>query len=128
MSSRGELLRFLVSGFSAVGVDCGSYFLLLGRLGPSCAKTISFILGSILAFLLNKFWTFKKPERSWREVLGFGALYTSTLGANVLVNKVTLLISGDFVFFAFLTATGTSTILNYLGQKFWVFRKDSGQR
>lgn len=126
----GELKRFLVSGGSAVACDTTVYFLILPWVQPSLAKAISFISGTIVAYLLNKFWTFKKPKRSHIEVLKFIGLYISTLGANVAVNRLTLDHAAAVVpfvkpfetQFAFLAATGTSTVLNYLGQKFWVFK------
>ncbi len=127
----GEMKRFLVSGGSAVACDTLVYFLLFSFIHPSVAKAISFISGTILAFFLNKFWTFKKPRRSHAEVVKFICLYASTLGANVLVNRLVLDHAAAVVppiepvatQFAFISATGTSTVLNYLGQKFWVFKK-----
>lgn len=128
----GELKRFLVSGGSAVACDTIVYAVLFGlSVPPSIAKAISFIAGTVLAFFLNKFWTFKKPKRSHVEVVKFICLYASTLGANILVNRIVLdhavavvpALEPFKVQFAFLSATGTSTVLNYLGQKFWVFKK-----
>jgi putative flippase GtrA len=129
-SNVGELKRFLVSGGSAVACDTTVYFLLLPLLPPSIAKAVSFIAGTVVAYILNKFWTFKKPKRSHVEVVKFVCLYLSTLGANVAVNRLTLDYAPTIVpilkpyetQFAFLAATGTSTVLNYLGQKFWVFK------
>ncbi|MBX3073501.1 GtrA family protein [Candidatus Obscuribacterales bacterium] len=126
----GEIKRFLVAGGSAVACDTAVYFLLLPFLPPSISKAISFIAGTIVAFLLNKFWTFKKPKRSHVEIVKFICLYLSTLGANVAVNRVMLDVAPTLIpmlkpyeaQFAFLAATGTSTVLNFLGQKFWVFK------
>lgn len=128
----GELKRFLVSGGSAVACDTLVYAVLFGlAVPPSIAKAISFISGTVLAFFLNKFWTFKKPKRSHMEVMKFICLYASTLGANILVNRIVLdhavsivpALEPYVVQFAFMSATGTSTVLNYLGQKYWVFKK-----
>ncbi len=116
-----ELFSFLLAGGSAVATDMGTYFILLHWLPHSPAKAISFVLGSFVAYLLNKVFTFRKPGRSAGEVIRFAVLYASTLGANVLVNRLCLGLVGSELF-AFFVATGTSTILNYLGQKFWVFR------
>lgn len=110
--------------------DTAVYFLLLPFLPPSIAKAVSFISGTVVAYILNKFWTFKKPKRSHIEVVKFICLYVSTLGANVAVNRVTLdhaptilpILKGCETQFAFFAATGTSTVLNFLGQKFWVFK------
>lgn len=120
-----ELPRFLVAGFSAVGTDLSIYYLLLDWLSYSPAKTISFLSGTVVAYLINKYWTFGRKEKSYQEMVKFLGLYLFTLAANVGVNRLTLgFLPDDFysrVFLAFLLATGVSTILNFLGQKFWVF-------
>ncbi len=116
-----EMQRFLVAGFSAVGTDLITYYILLNFLHNDIAKTISFLLGTIVAFIINKYWTFEKHEKNNSEIWKFGLLYLSTLGANVLVNKLVLDYT-NILIFAFLIATGVSTVLNFLGQKFWVFK------
>jgi putative flippase GtrA len=119
--TKKELKRFLVAGVSAVSTDLITYYLLLNFLSYDFAKTISFLLGAVVAFLINKYWTFEKHEKSYKEMLKFGMLYSVTLGANVLTNKIVIDIT-QIVFLAFLVATGVSTVLNFLGQKFWVFK------
>jgi putative flippase GtrA len=116
-----EIRRFLIAGCSAVGTDLLSYYIMLNFLSHDIAKTISFVLGTIVAYIINKYWTFEKYEKSYKEILKFGFLYTSTLGANVITNKIILQIT-DMVFLAFLMATGVSTVLNFIGQKWWVFK------
>jgi putative flippase GtrA len=116
-----ELKRFLVAGLSAVGTDFVTYYILLNFLSADIAKAISFLLGTIVAFIINKYWTFEKHEKSYKEVVQFGVLYTFTLGANVLTNKI-ILDYTQIVFLAFLIATGVSTVLNFIGQKWWVFK------
>ncbi len=54
MPNKKELFRFLVSGCSAVATDMGVYYLLKNFLNPDIAKGISFIAGTVVAFLLNK--------------------------------------------------------------------------
>ena len=116
-----ELKRFLIAGFSAVGTDLVTYYILLNFLSLDVAKAISFLFGTIVAFVINKYWTFEKHDKSYKEVVQFTILYTITLGANVVTNKF-VLVQIDSVLFAFLVATGVSTVLNFLGQKFWVFK------
>ncbi|WP_321311691.1 GtrA family protein [Halarcobacter sp.] len=116
-----EVKRFLVAGFSAVGTDLATYYLLLNFFEHDIAKTISFLLGTIVAFVINKYWTFEKHGKSYKEIVQFAILYTVTLGANVLTNKL-VLEQTQIVLLAFLIATGVSTVLNFLGQKFWVFK------
>ena len=116
-----ELKRFLVVGISAVTIDLTTYYLLLDFLSHDIAKAISFLLGTIFAFVINKYWTFEKHKKSYTEVFQFGVLYSVTLGLNVLTNKM-VIDNTQMVFLAFLMATGASTVLNFIGQKWWVFR------
>lgn len=121
-ATKQQLGKFVVSGFIAVAVDFGSYYLLIDYIGHNISKGISFLIGSVVAYLLNKFWTFEANEFSGAQMLRFFFLYVTTLGVNVLVNKSVLAVFNS-VFFGFLCATGASTVLNFLGQKFWVFKK-----
>lgn len=119
--TKKELKRFIVAGFSAVGIDLGIYYLLLNFLPNYLSKGISFLSGTVVAFIINKYWTFEKNEKSYIEIIRFGFLYSITLGANVLINKMVLENSG-IVILSFIVATGVSTVLNFIGQKFWVFK------
>jgi putative flippase GtrA len=89
------------------------------------AKVTGFLVGTLFAYFANRFWTFghklHAPGSAWR----FAVLYASTLGANVLINSLTLkLLAGTAVAFelAFLLATGISASLNFLGMKLFVFK------
>jgi len=117
-----EIGRFIIAGIGAVGTDMMTYYALLARIGHSPAKASSFLAGTLVAYVVNKYWTFEKHHRSYREMARFGALYTMTLFANVGVNRVCLGLLPSQVFVAFLCATGTSTVLNFIGQKWWVFK------
>lgn len=118
-----ELLRFLVGGGSAVLVDYIVYKVLL-YLGIDVAisKAISFISGSIIGFIINKLWTFESKNFSKIEILRYVILYTITASVNAWINNVVLYLF-SIQGFAFLCATGVSTVLNFLGQKFFVFKK-----
>ena len=125
-----QLRRFLGTGLLAVGVDALSYAVLV-RLGvpTALAKICSFILGSIVAYVLNKNFTFQAKDQPWTTILPFVALYSSTLIANAAVNSWVLdLVPGRPKLIAFAAATLTSTVLNFLGQRFWVFRSRSSSR
>ena len=97
------------------------YYILLNFLPHNISKALSFLLGTVVAFVINKYWTFEKDEKSYKEIMKFGVLYSLTLGANVMTNKIILEYT-TLVFLAFLVATGVSTVLNFIGQKWWVFK------
>jgi putative flippase GtrA len=116
-----ELKRFLIAGFSAVGTDFITYYIMLNFLHHDIAKILSFILGTIVAFVINKYWTFERYKKSHKQIFQFIILYSATLFVNVMINRSVLDFT-ELVFLAFLIATGASTILNFVGQKWWVFK------
>jgi putative flippase GtrA len=118
-----QISRFLVTGSLAVLTDTAVYYILILFIPTAAAKGISFISGTILAYLLNKRWTFENTDRGVGTAVKFSVLYLSTLGANIFVNELVLSLLKEAFVFAFLAATGTSTVLNFIGQKWWVFRK-----
>lgn len=118
-----ELLRFLLGGATAVVVDYFVYtFLLYLHFNTELAKGISYICGAVVGFVINKFWTFESKEFHKEEIIKYILLYTCSALANAGTNKVVLLIFPIKVL-AFLGATGVSTVMNFLGQKFFVFKK-----
>ncbi len=122
--TKQQTSRFLLVGLTAVAVDWLVYSLLIHQLSYPVAKSLSFIAGSFVSYFANKFWTFEQKERNHREVGQFVSLYIFTLAMNTIVNSVVLNFFPSLVFFAYLCATATSTILNFVGQKYWVFEKE----
>ena len=118
-----EILKFLVGGGSAVVVDALFYAILKAYIDFSVAKAISYILGAFVGFIINKLWTFESKKFKVAEIYKYIILYSCSALVNTVVNKFVIWIIPSTVF-AFLCATGTSTVMNFLGQKFLVFRKD----
>jgi putative flippase GtrA len=117
-----EILKFLVGGGSAVIVDAVLYALLKQKMDVSFAKTVSYISGAAVGFIINKWWTFESKSFRISEIGKYVILYACSAAANTLMNQAVLFLFSNTIF-AFLCATGTSTIINFLGQKFVVFRK-----
>jgi putative flippase GtrA len=120
-----ELLRFGVVGGSAVATDFATYFALvtfLPALPIPASKAIGFVAGSILAFALNRTFVFRSEGAAHRQIAPFAVLYLLSLGLNNGVNTI-LLAHAAPKLLAWFCATATSTISNFLGMKFIVFRK-----
>jgi len=122
-----ELVIFLIVGASTVLVDLMTYrgLIQFQVMEVDMAKATGFLVGTLFAYFANRFWSFSHnshaPGSAWR----FMVLYVSTLGANVLINALSLkLLADTSVAFqlAFLLATGVSASLNFLGMKFFVFK------
>lgn len=118
-----QMLRFLVGGGTAVFVDFITYWMLLKLQVPvELAKACSYILGASVGFIINKFYTFESKKLAAREIICYIVLYTVSAFLNSGTNYLVLLIMTNKNI-AFLAATGVSTIVNFIGQKFFVFRK-----
>ena len=119
-----EIYRFIIIGIIAVTIDALVYFLLtfFGVFSYELSKRISFIAGAIFAFFFNRKYVFQIEKKNIYQFLGFGFLYFISFLLNgyshdVVIDKL------DIPLVAFLFATSVSTIINYLGQKFIIFRK-----
>lgn len=124
---RREAVIFLVVGSLTVLLDFLTYRGLVwtALLGIDAAKAAGFLTGMAFAYFANRVWTFGHARQAAGSAPRFVALYTLTLGANVLINALVLIACAGFagaVGIAFLLATGTSAVLNFIGMKFFVFR------
>lgn len=122
---RKELLRFLVGGGSAVLVDYLLYRVFLRiEIVPTKAKAFSFFCGAVVGFVINKVWTFERHGFAIEEIGRYVLLYSISAGINTMTYQgLCWVLKREGL--AFLGATGVSTILNFLGQKFFVFRRGS---
>ena len=123
-----ELLKFLVGGGSAVATDYIVYRVLLYcGTSMSVSKAVSYICGAAVGFVINKLWTFESKGFSKAEIAKYVILYAVSACVNAGINKLVML-SINIQIIAFLCATAVSTILNFLGQKFFVFVKKGDLR
>ena len=125
-----EVYVFLVVGTLATIVDFAVYSLLtnLGNISFSSAKTISFIAGTLFAYVANKNWTFQHKKKVTNSLVRFFVLYLFTLFINVYFNSIFLTILREVprnFELAFVLSTAISATLNFTGMKFIVFSKNS---
>ena len=118
-----SLLRFMVTGVLAVSIDGGTYFVLLHLGSPvSVAKAAGFIAGALFAYFANRFWAFTDAVNSKKSFMPFVLLYSTSIVLNVSVNRAGLWAQADLAV-SWFVATACSAALNYLGMRFFVFRK-----
>lgn len=119
-----EILKFGVGGGTAVIVDFLFYYILMNiGIERLISKTISFILGATVGFIINKLWTFESKQYNNVEIIKYIMLYLFSSTINGLINQCILEISLNELI-AFFCATAVSTIINFIGQKFFVFKKE----
>ena len=68
-----SMLRFLLVGVVNTLVGAGIMFLLYNLAGCSywLSSAANYIVGGVVSYFLNKYYTFKNTERSWKQVLRF---------------------------------------------------------
>jgi len=125
------LIRFLFVGVINTCVGAGTMFLLYNLCNVSYwySSIANYIVGGICSFFLNKFFTFQNKERSWKQVIYFiftvAFCYLVAYGvskplAQYALSSYCLAIQENV---AMALGTCLYTLLNYLIQKFFVFKK-----
>ena len=129
-------IKFLLVGVINTLVGNGVMFLLynLCSVGYGLSTVANYVVGSIVSYFLNKYYTFKQTKKSGKEVLRFiiniVACYAIAYGA---AKPLAYLIFSGFSQsvkdnLAMLAGSGIFIVLNYFGQRFFAFKTDGGDR
>ena len=118
-----EIYRFLIVGVCSVSIDFLFYYLFiyLDFFDPNNSKRLSFIIGAIFAFYANRKYVFQVNEKKFSQYIMFSILYFTSFILNSIVHDFVYLIS-NLTLISFLCATIISTITNFTGQKFLIFK------
>ncbi len=133
-----QIIKFGLIGFLAVFVDLGIYYTLINLLvhvlpdeiyRNAVSKSVSFMCGTFVTYNLNKFWTWRKRDQSNKRFVKFMLLYGVSMLVNVSVNSFLIFFlpickvpDEHIIMLSFIGATGMSAVMNFTGQKIWVFR------
>lgn len=141
--NRKQLTKFVLIGGLAVLTDLACYYGFLNLIpadafGPpldneAVSKSLSFLCGLSVTYWLNKIWTWRRKDRDTRRLMRFLLIYGISLVLNVGINSGLLHLlhthavfaSVPFKYFiAFVGATGSCSVFNFLCQKYWIFKPD----
>ena len=128
--------KFLLVGVINTIVGNGTMFLLYNLCGAgyTLSTVANYVVGSIVSYFLNKYYTFKQNKKSGKEVLRFiiTVVVCYAVAYGVAKPLAYLVFSGlsetlkDNL--AMLAGSGIFIVLNYFGQRFFAFKSEGGEK
>ena len=121
-----QLIRFVMTGAGSAVLDYGLTMLLQYVVGTpfAVAKAGGFILGTTVAYLINRRWTFR-AEPSVARFVAVLLLYAVTFGVNVgLYAWLSAVWPETWLYAAgaFVVAQGVATVINFVVQRAVIFK------
>ncbi|MDP2685165.1 MAG: GtrA family protein [bacterium] len=120
-----QLIKYVCIGAISVATDIIFlyFFTEFFNLWYVLSAGLSFLIGLIIVFVLNKFWSFQKYAFTKEQLKKFIIL----MAFNYLSNMLLILLLTEIVEITYLSSKliiiAMQTIWNFLLYKFWVFKK-----
>ena len=117
-----QLIRYLSVGVinTLVGLSIIWGLMLLG-VDPVTANACGYAVGLVVAFILNRAWTFR-VEAEFGQIVRYLLAFMVAYGINVVILNVCLQLFGGQGFLEQLPAMAAYTLSFYLLCKYYVFR------
>ena len=126
-------IKFLIVGVINTLVGTGVMFVLYNFFSVSywISSAANYVVGSIVSYFLNKYFTFQNKERSLKQMIRFivniAACYLAAYGAakpliSWLLSDMNEKVQGNA---AMLAGMCLFVVLNYFGQRWFVFQDHS---
>lgn len=119
-----ESLRFVIVGILNTVVGFAVYFLCVYFLGLhyTLSLVISHIIGVCHSYYWNNKWTFKAGKVEAGTIYKFITVYGITFSLNLLLLSVLIFFMNQI--FAQAIALMITTMISFVGHKYWSFRKN----
>ena len=119
-----KFIKFLMVGVTNLIVSLVTYYILIYfSIHYQLANIGSFVTGRINGYIWNKLWVFKGTKKDFTSVIKFYTTYLSTwlLSAVLLYVWIEIFNISDKI--APIINVIITTPINYLLNKYWVFKK-----
>jgi len=124
-------LRFLVAGGLNAALNFALFRAFLHLLGgqPSAAGVAqagAYAIGVTVGYVVNRRWTFRnggaaEAAAHRRALPRFLAAYLGTLALSTALIQTGVMVVGLSPNLAWVLATGVTTVVNFVAQRYWVF-------
>lgn len=120
------------AGVGAIGT-IGHYAVLvalvhLAGLDPVLSSGAGALVGAVINYVLNYKCTFHSDQRHVQAAPKFVAVAAVGLVVNVLMMALLVDVLGFYYLVAQVIATGVVLVWNFLGNRYWTFRRDLAVR
>ncbi|MGN1466881.1 MAG: GtrA family protein [Ruminococcus sp.] len=136
--------KFIMVGILNTIVGMGLQFLLFNLFGLDewVSSIIGYVLGSVLSYFLNKYFTFKNKEKGWKPVVKFAlniaVCYGLAYGIAIPLTKW-ICVANSFTMFGWtvdkfagnvsmLVGSCLFVAFNYIGQRFFAFKEKKTEK
>ena len=130
---QAEGLRFALVGVANTIIGTATMLFAYNVLGFGywISSILNYVVGSIFSYFANKYFTFQSHKKSWKEIVRFVAnIIVCYIIAYSVAQPLIRLFLGKlqlsvslFEQISMLTGTAIFIIINFCGQKFFVFKK-----
>jgi len=120
-----HLFAFLLEGMGRLGNIISNFISSMGikTIDASFANIVGYVCGLVNSFLLNRAWTFKVRYEPMKQFKHFVALNISCLALSTFAIFIFIDILSLPYKIVWFTVMSFITILNFIGNKHWVFKK-----
>ena len=120
-----QIMKFLMVGIISTIFNYTCFFFLFRLLGLNflLASSIGYIIGLLFGYSLNRAWTFQSAINSFALKFRYLCTYLFSLTAGLALLQILVKNYGLASEIANIYVILITTLLNFIGTKFWVFSK-----
>lgn len=120
-----QLIKYLITGFTAFGIEYGLYVLLLKvwAVNYIVASALVYTLMFWFVFLVNRFWSFKSTGDMKKQIVQYGLLFVFNLiVGNVLLMTLLTDVLGMSAYLSPFFKTACVVSWNFLIYKYLIYK------